>query len=130
MRAYVKVHCRPKTESLYRTAIDRHIVSALGSMAVKDVRSSHVIELHDRLPDTPSMANHIVAMLSKMFSLAQTWELAPWGRNPCRVVNNYREHSRERFMSPEEYRSVGASLRAAEAEGWMWPAAIPAILLC
>ena len=30
MRAYVKVHCKPKTESLYRTAIDLHIVPALG----------------------------------------------------------------------------------------------------
>ena len=57
MRAYVKVHCKPKTESLYRTAIDLHIVPALGAMAVKDVRSSHVIEFHDRLRDTPSMAN-------------------------------------------------------------------------
>ena len=26
MRAYVKVHCKPKTEKLYRTATDRHIV--------------------------------------------------------------------------------------------------------
>ena len=65
MRAYVKVHCKPKTEKLYRTAIDRHIVPALGTMAVKDVRSKDVIALHDRLRNTPSMANHVVAMLSK-----------------------------------------------------------------
>ncbi len=30
MHAYVKVHCKAKTESLYRTAIDLHIVPALG----------------------------------------------------------------------------------------------------
>ena len=129
MRAYVKVHCKPKTESLYRTAIDLHIVPALGAMAVKDVRSSHVIEFHDRLRDTPSMANHVIRMLSKMFTLAQTWDLVPRGRNPCRAVNQYREQARERFLSPEEYRSVGASLKAAEAEGWMWPPAIAAIRL-
>ena len=70
--AYVKVHCKPKTEKLYRTAIDRHIVPALGTMAVKDVHSKDVIALHDRLRNTPSMANHVVAMLSKMFSLADT----------------------------------------------------------
>ena len=72
MRAYMKVHCKPKTEKLYRTIIDRHIVPALGTMAVKDVRSKHVIELHDRLRDTPTMANHVVRRLSKMFSLADT----------------------------------------------------------
>ena len=72
MRAYVKVHCKPKTEKLYRTIIDRHIVPALGTMAVKDVRSRHIIELHDRLRDTPTMANHVVRRLSKMFALADT----------------------------------------------------------
>ena len=129
MRAYVKVHCKPKTEKLYRTAIDLHIVPALGAMAVKDVRSSHVIELHDRMRGTPSMANHVVSMLSKMFSLAETWELVPRGRNPCRMVRHYREQPRERFLTAEEYRRVGAALREAEAGGWMWPPAIAAIRL-
>ena len=129
MRAYVKVHCKPKTEKLYRTAIDRHIVPALGTMAVKDVRSKHVIELHQRLRDTPSMANHVVAMLSKMFSLAETWDLVPRGRNPCKAVSHYREQPRERFLTPEEYRNVGAALRDAEAEGSMWPPAIAALRL-
>ena len=129
MRAYVKVHCKPKTEKLYRTAIDGHIVPALGAMAVKNVRSSHVIELHDRMRDTPSMANHVVSMLSKMFSLAETWELVPRGRNPCRMVRHYREQARERFLTPEEYRRVGAALREAETGGWMWPPAIAAIRL-
>ena len=129
MRAYVKVQCKPKTEELYRTAIDRHIVPALGTMPVKDVRAKHVIELHQRLRDTPSMANHVVAMLSKMFSLAQTWELVPHGRNPCRAVSHYREQSRERFLTPEEYRSARTALREAEAVGSMWPPAIAAIRL-
>ena len=129
MRAYVKVHCKPKTEKLYRTAIDRHIVPALGTMAVKDVRSSHVIELHDRLRDTPSMANHVVAMLSNMYSLAETWELVPRGRNPCKAVRHYREVYRECFLSEDEYRSVGSALRKAEADGSMWPPAIAAIRL-
>ena len=109
MRAYVKVHCKPKTEKLYRTAIDRHIVPALGTMAVKDVRSKDVIALHDRLRNTPSMANHVVAMLSKMFSLAETWDVVPRGRNPCKAVSHYREQPRERFLTPEEYRSVGGA---------------------
>ena len=75
-------------------AIDDHIVPALGVMAVKDVCSKHVIELHDRLRDTPSMANHIVAMLSKLTSLAEIWELVPRGRNPRKWVRHYREQFR------------------------------------
>ena len=129
MRAYVKVHCKPKTEKLYRTIIDRHIVPALGTMAVKDVRSKHVIELHQNLRDTPTMANHVVGRLSKMFSLAETWDLVPKGRNPCKRVKHYREEPRERFLMPEEYRSVGAALREAKAGGWMWRPAIATIRL-
>ena len=129
LRAYVTVHCKPKTVELYRVAIDRHILPALGTMAVKDVGSKDVIALHDRLRDTPSMANHVVRVLSKMFSLAQTWELVPPHRNPCRAVRQYPEQSRERFLTPEEYREVGAALREAEADGSMWPPAIAAIRL-
>ncbi len=129
LRAYVTVHCKPKTVELYRVAIDRHILPALGTMAVKDVGSKDVIALHDRLRDTPSMANHVVRVLSKMFSLAQTWELVPPHRNPCRAVRQYPEQSRERFLTPEEYREVGAALREAEADGSMWPSAIAAIRL-
>ena len=129
MRAYVKVHCKPKTQELYRSAIDLHIVPALGGMAVKDVRPKHVIELHGRMRGTPSMANHVVGMLSKMFSLAATWELVPHGRNPCRRVRHYPEQPRERFLSPDEYRAVGKALREAKADGSMWPPAIAAIRL-
>ena len=44
-------------------------------------------------------------------------------------MSHYREQSRERFLTPEEYRNVGAALRDAEAEGLMWPPAIAAIRL-
>ncbi|MDE0031019.1 MAG: hypothetical protein OXU42_16655 [Deltaproteobacteria bacterium] len=57
MRAYVMVQCKARTQMLYRTAIDLHIVPALGTMAVKDVGSKHVIELHGHMRDTPAMAN-------------------------------------------------------------------------
>ena len=129
MGTYVKAHCKASTGERYRIIIDKHIVPALGTMPVKDVRSKHVIELHGRLRYTPSMANQVVAMLSKMFSLAAAWDLVPHGRNPCKRVRQYREKPRERFLTPDEYRSVGAALKEAEAVGSMWPPAIAAIRL-
>ena len=63
------------------------------------------------------MVNHVVSMLSKMFSLAQTWELVPHGCNACKAVRHYREEPRERFLTPEEYRRVGAALREVAADG-------------
>ena len=50
---------------------------------MKDVRSKDVIALHQRLRNIPSIVNHVVSTLSKMFSLAETPqsrldELLPW----------------------------------------------------
>ena len=129
MHAYVKVHCKPKTEEALPHCHRPAHRSGARTMAVKDVRLKDVIALHDRLRNTPSMANHVVAMLSKMFSLAETWDVVPRGRNPCKAVSHYREQPRERFLTPEEYRSVGAALREAEAGGWMWRPAIAAMRL-
>ena len=65
----------------------------------------------------------------KMFSLAEAWEMMPTGRNPCRAVRLYKEQSRDRFLTPEEFRRVGAALRDFEADGSMWPPAFAALRL-
>ena len=65
--------------------------------------------------------------IMKMFSLAEAWGMAPEGANPCRGVRKYRERRRERFLSPDEYRRLGAML--AEAEGRASPHALAALRL-
>ena len=127
--AHVTVQCKPKTAALYRFALERYILPALGEVPVAEVGREHAAELHHRLRDTPTMANAVIGVLSKMFRLAEVWELVPPGRNPCRSVRHYKERSRERFLTPEEYRRLGAALRGAEAKGSLWPPAIAAIRL-
>ena len=61
-----------------------------------------------------------------MFSLAESWGMIPTGRNPCRHVRYYREQSRERFLTPEEFRRLGAALKKFEAQGSMQPSAVAA----
>ena len=48
---------------------------------------------------------------------------------PCRHAKKYPENKRERFLSDDEYRRLGAALRDAEREGFASPAAIAAIRL-
>ena len=55
-------------------------------------------------------------VLSKMFSLAEDWGLAPAGGNPCRFVLRYKEGKRERFLTEDEYRRIGCELCVLEAE--------------
>ena len=73
------------------------------------------------------MANEAVKVLSKMFSLAEAWNLAPPGKKPCRSVRKYRDKRCERFLTEEEFRRLGRVLAAAEADGSVCPPAIAAI---
>ena len=77
--------------------------------------------------DVPGHANRTLAVLARMLTLAEVWEMRPEGVNPCRHVKKYPEHKRERFLSDDEYRRLGVALRDAEREGFASPAAIAAI---
>ena len=74
----------------------------------------------------PYQANRTLAVLSKMFSLAEVWGWRADGSNPCRHVKRYKERARERFLSPEETDRLGAVLKEAEKE---MPSAVAAFRL-
>ena len=127
MRVHVKVHCKPSTAATYRFMLDKHILPVLGGKAIGEVGRREISALHHLLRDTPNTANRVVKILSKMFSLAEAWERIPPGRNPCRSVRRYKTRSRERFLTPEEFRRLGRVLQ--EADGSVWPPAIAALRL-
>ena len=129
LEKHVAMHCKPKTAALYRTVLDLHILPALGGKALGEVGREDAAELHRRLRDTPYMANTAAGILSKMYRLAESWELVPRGSNPCRSLRYYREHTRERFLTPEEYRRLGEALRDTESKAPPWPQAVAAIRL-
>ena len=129
LEKHVAVHCKPNTEMRYRTVLDLHILPALGGKALGEVGREDAAELHHRLRDTPYTANTAAGVLSKMYRLAENWELVPRGSNPCRSLRHYREHTRERFLTPEEYRRLGEALRAAALKAPPWPRAVAAIRL-
>ena len=129
LEKFVAVRCKPNTAKNYRQTIRHQILPALGTKALKDVGPEDVTALHHELRDRPAAANQAVWVLSKMFALAENWGMVPPGRRPTRHVRQYRDTSRERFLTPEEYRHLGATLTKLEAEGSMMPSAVAAIRL-
>ncbi len=129
MRTHVERHLKPATASAYRTVLDKYILPALGGMGLDEVGKAEVTALHHRLRATPARANAAVHLLSRMYTLAEAWDLVPPGRNPCLSVRRYRTRKRERFLTPEEYLRLGRALKQAEAEGGIWPPAVAAIRL-
>ena len=86
LREYVAVRCKPWTMMTYRGALDGWILPALGRLPVGTVTHAHVADLHYRLRDIPYRANQVVAILNRMFSLAEVWGLRRAGPRRLRPL--------------------------------------------
>ena len=126
LEEYVPVHCKPSTREEYSRSVRLFVDPMIGELRVPEVQRKDIAALHHGLRDKPYQANRTLGVLSKMFSLAEVWGWRPDGSNPCRHVKRYKEHKRERFLSPEETERLGQVLREAEEE---MPSAVVAFRL-
>jgi integrase len=124
---HVDVHNKPRTRAENRRMVERIIKPKLGHLKVEAIDHDDVARLHRELKRTPRQANHAVAILSKMFNLAEVWKddsnkkLRPLNSNPCRHLQRYQETARDRFPLPEELERVGVAMREMEVEGGLRP---------
>ena len=126
LEEYVPVHCKPSTREEYSRSVRLFVDPVIGELRVPEVQRKDIAALHHGLRDKPYQANRTLGVLSKMFSLAEVWGWRPDGTNPCRHVKRYKEHKRERFLSPEETERLGQVLRDVEEE---MPSAVAAFRL-
>jgi integrase len=128
---YLEQHARPKKKASSVESDERmwrlHVEVKLGRVRVADVTRADVDALHHGLRRSPIVANRVLALLSKMFNLAERWGWRKDGSNPCRHVERYREKARERFLSESELARLGEALRAAELERAELPSTVAAI---
>ena len=129
LEEHVAHRCKPITARDYRRSVTQHINPAIGRRRTGDVTRTDIARLHHDLRHTPYQANRAVAVLSKMFNLAEVWGLRPDGSNPCRHVKKYPERKRERFLSASELGRLGEVLREAEQQGIEFQPAIDALRL-
>ena len=129
LKEYVATHCKPSTAEEYRRSVKLFIDPRIGRYRVPDIQRSDIAALHHDMRDTPYQANRTLGVLSKMFNLAELWDLRPDGTNPCRHVKRFREEKRERFLSDIEYQRLGAALKEIEVDGSETASAIAAVRL-
>lgn len=116
---YLKDHVRVRNKASTITSVTHLVESVIGKdpiakLKVSDVATTDVARFHARLSQTQVTANRALAVLSKAFSLAETWGFRPKHSNPCREVDKFREVPRERFLSQAEFAALGAALGAAD----------------
>ena len=52
-----------------------HVLPTLGRMKVAAITRPDITNLHHSMRDRPGAANRVLALLSKMFNLAEKWDL-------------------------------------------------------
>ena len=129
MKEHVAVRCKPSTAQGCRYTLDKYLLPVFGTRPLDTIGREEVSALQYRLHKTPTMANRVVDMLSRLFNMAEAWGHAPQGGNPCRFVQKYKERSCERFLAEEEFRRLGRVLDEVEAERKVSASAVAAIRL-
>jgi integrase len=94
---------RASSQADYRRMIENHIKPHFGRhIKVADVRFEDIDRLHRRITAAGHLhrANRVVAVLSKMFSLAIRWRMRT--DNPVKGIERNVEHHRRRYLSGHE----------------------------
>jgi integrase len=115
---YMAEHAIPKKKASSveqdRRSLRLGLLPAFRNRRVVDIDFSDISKFHAGMKSKPYTANRYVALLSKMFSLAESWSIRERHSNPCLDIQKYREERRERFLNTEELSSLGQTLRDAE----------------
>ncbi|HLJ64117.1 MAG TPA: hypothetical protein VKT70_08435, partial [Stellaceae bacterium] len=88
---HVEAKRKSRTVAEYHRLLDKIILPALGTRKVADVTRHEIAKLHHARSATPYQANRVLAVLRKMFNLAERWGMRPDSSNPCRHLEKFRE---------------------------------------
>ena len=144
---YAAEHKKPLSRKSDERNLRNHILPLLNRMYVADVSRADIDRLKRAVKDGktatgrkqprggsavtggPGAANRCLALVSKMFNLAERWGWRPDGSNPCRHVEKYREGKSERFLSWKELARLGDALAQTERDGTESPFVLAAVRL-
>lgn len=110
---FIEDHLGKKREATsrdYRAMIAREILPVMKHRKVSEITFEDVDDLHRKITrrGAPYVANRTLAVLSKMFGLAQKWR---WRTdNPARGIERNAEVKRQRYLSPDEIGRLSAAL--------------------
>ena len=115
LRNYAELHKKPRSIATDRANIENHVLPLIGKMRLKDVRRADIERVLSAIREGQTarvlsarprgrrvirggegIANRVVALVSKMFSCAEGWDLVE--QNPARGIRKFRENRKDRFL--------------------------------
>jgi integrase len=119
---HVAAKRKGRTGKSYESLLRNHILPAIGSKRVEDVRRADVAHLHSSMKHTPGAANRTLSVVSAIWNWAARREEVRTEDNPAKGVERYREQGKERFLTSEELTRLGDALVEGETIGLPWDA--------
>ncbi len=120
---------KPGTPSVNRGYYRNQILPWFRGWQIADITPADVQEWFSSLHTTPVAADRSAPVLSVIMTCAETYGYRPDGSNPCKGIKRYRRRGRERFLSEQEVRRLGAVLEQHEEIFPMHVAIIRLLLL-
>lgn len=117
IKEHAEIYKKPRSIAGDKRNIEKHVNPELGNLFVRDVTKNDVERLHLKMQSTPVQANHVRALLSKMFSLSEKWGIRNEGTNPVKYVKKYTEKPRQRYLSKEEAKRLYDALNTMDIVG-------------
>ena len=111
-----------RTLTDYGYQCGKHVLPVIGKRRVADVKRGDIEHLVASLPSVSR--NRVLALLSRLFTLAERWGWRAQHDNPARGVERAREEPRDRVLEPSELAALSDALACLEEQS---PAAVAAI---
>ena len=118
---------KPGTLEVNRRYLKNQILPRFRGQSIGAITSGDVQQWFASLRSTPAAADRAAPVLSVIMREAEILGYRSEGSNPCRNIRRYRRRGRERFLSREETRRLGAVL--ARHDGHLLAAAVRLLLL-
>ncbi len=116
---YIENYAKQRKKTWYddKLRIDNRILPAWKGRKVISIKRADVSALHTRIgADTPYEANRVLALISKLFDLAEQWGFVPAGTtNPSAGIEKFKEKKRDRWVTQEEMPKLIQSINETES---------------
>ena len=109
-------HWKPSTLAANRSYLRNQIMPWFGGRPVAASTRAEVQRWFAGLRATPAAANRSLPVLSIILRQAVIYGYRPDGGNPCAGLRSYPGRGRERFLTADEFRRLGAALAGQEPD--------------
>ena len=87
LKEHAEVKKKPKSVAMDKANLKHHVLPHIGTKKAFEVTREDVSVLHHKMRSTPYQANRVIALLSKMFNLAEKWGVRPDASNPLSLIH-------------------------------------------